>query len=115
MIEVAPDLWQCPQCGAGPKPEGSFSFWAMSHVQLGTKSAEALAVRYDRKLDIYVATGIGWELSDGFPVPGTVTEELVEYICTPAEEERHALPVILTGTAKLRKMMFDSALGPKSA
>lgn len=119
LLEIAEGLWQCPKCGFGPRSEGRFPFWAMSAVEIVHHEAEALAVRYDPKLDIYVATWLQWVV-DGFgiPVPGSVSEELVEYISTSTEKAGGYLPTVLksddpNSDSVLQRMMWESPVGLK--
>lgn len=119
LLEVAPGVWQCPKCGFGPRPEGNFSFWSLAFVETVDGEAEGLAVRYDEKLDIYVSTWMQWDLGeDGSPVPGSVREELVEYISSDKERAEAPLPVTLgkgsgSSRVRLRPEMFSEPLGPK--
>ena len=121
LIEIAPALWQCPKCGFGPNREGYFYFWAVSYVEIIDHEGEALAVRYDTRLDAYVASQLQWLVDEEERVvPGTIQEELVEYISTRSEKEESPLPAIHNSTVggdtprpKLPHLGWSSPLGQK--
>lgn len=118
LKEVAPSLWQCPECGSGPRGGGRFPFWALSCVEIYKHSAEGLATRYDPRLDIYVVTALEWEVDDeGRVLPGSLTESFLEYLSTKKEVERGLLPVVSKEgsgcSSALRRMMFPDPEGLK--
>lgn len=120
MIEIAPGLWQCPKCGSGPKGGAHFPFWALSCVAQAGHECEGLAVHWDQRLDVYIASCLEWAVDDDdVPIAGSLSQELVEYISTAAEMENSYLPVITRGgrgsgcSSDLSRLMFDDPLGPK--
>lgn len=118
MKEIAPDLWQCPECGSGPRKGGRFPFWSLSCVEMFRHSAEGLATRYDPRLGIYVVTALDWDIdSEGRTVPGSLEETFLEYLSTKEETAGGLLPVITKSgsgcSSSLRRMMFPHPEGPK--
>jgi len=118
LIEIAPGLWQCPKCGFGPTIDGSFPFWAISCVDIVDHEAEALAIKYDCRLDAYVSSCLRWIVDEeGKVLPGTVDEDLLEYISTKAEKGGSPLPAIYQTNEgprpRLRQLAWESHLGPK--
>ena len=118
LVEIAEGLYQCPKCGAGPRDGGRFPFWAISCVEIGRHDAEALAVRYDPRLCIYVSSWLQWDVDDsGGAIAGSVRQELVEYLSTAQEKAEGYLPAISeegSGCSRaLSGMMFPEPLGEK--
>ena len=123
MVEVAPELFQCPHCGYGPSQGGYRPYWALSSIDEDKGVIDAVSVRLDEHLDCYVMTCISWAIDDaGGRIEGTFEEDLAVYISTQKEIENAPLPVIIRAKGKwdyppakpkLRPMMFDYLLGPK--
>lgn len=118
MLEVAPGLWQCPSCGAGPKPQGQFEFWALSEVEVEGGASHGLAIRWVPSQRRYSASVLTWEVDeDDLVISGTIEETHVQYISCAEEAENWPLPVIVESQSgndcTLRRMMFPDSLGPK--
>ena len=118
MIEVAPELYQCGVCGAGPNAMGSNPTWALSFVSALGHYREATCV--ELKGSGYVAYSFSWEVGDDGRRVGTPTakdtisldsSELDEF-CLPVVVEC-ARPWELEPASVLRPGMFASATGPK--
>ena len=123
MIDIAPELWQCPSCGTGPGIDGNHPFWALSFVWIEDDVGEAISIRFDPRLDAYIATQIEWVCDDsGARIPGSLTETLLEYLSTEQQLAEAPLPVVIKDIRvgecrnrmnRLRSRMFPSALGLK--
>lgn len=117
MKEVAPSLWQCPKCGAGPRDGVYYPFWSLSCVETLDGASEGLATRYDPHLHVYVVTAFSWKEREGVPVAGTLEETLIEYLSTRAELETGLLPVTTASgsgcSSELRRLMFSDPEGLK--
>jgi hypothetical protein len=118
LVEIAEGLYQCPKCGSGPRDGGRFPFWAISCVEMVGHDAEALAVRYDQRLDIYVSSWLQWAIDgQGAAIAGSVSQELVEYLSTPAEKAEGYLPATTRSgsgcSRELSDLMFRTPLGEK--
>jgi len=118
MVEIAEGLHQCVKCGAGPRDGGQWGFWAISCVEIAGHEAEALAIRYDARLDIYVSTWLQWIVDDdGAAIAGSVSEELVGYVSTADERAVSLLPAISkegSGCGQdLSQMMYSHPEGEK--
>ena len=118
LIEIAPGLYQCPKCGAGPRGGRRFPFWSLSAVEIFGHEAEGLAVRYNNLTECYVMTSLDWAVGDeGRVVAGTLVEVFIEYISTRQEKENATLPVV-TGSGSgcsslLSPLMYEDPLGEK--
>jgi rubredoxin len=104
LIEIAQGLHQCPKCGFGPTDLGYFPFWAISFIDIVDHEAEALAIKYDPNLDIYISSSLQWIVDEeGRALPGTLFEDLLEYISTPTEKGETPLPVVIKSTTNGRR------------
>jgi hypothetical protein len=114
MVEVAPEVYQCPECGVGPSAKGAGFFWALSEVYTKKSKSYGVAIRFDPALERYTVADIEWDSSGGTPLRYSLEETFLGEIVTTPEMERYALPVISrSGALTLRPLMFPSALGPK--
>lgn len=118
LVEIAEGLYQCPKCGAGPRDGGRFPFWAISCVEVAEHDAEALAVRYDPRLGIYVSSWLQWAVDgQGAAIAGSVSQELIEYFSTAKEKSEGYLPAITEEGSgcgpELSEMMYPTPLGEK--
>jgi hypothetical protein len=88
-------------------------------VNVVDHEAEALAIKYDGKLDAYISSVLHWVVdTEGKVLPGTVQEELLEYISTKREKGDSPLPAVANhwdngAKPRLRQQTWDSALGLK--
>jgi hypothetical protein len=100
MIQIAPAVWQCPDCGAGPR-----LYFSLARVAIEEGSAEALQITWKPELD-----------SSGKRLPGSYESELLGYVSTTKELAQQPLPVISpTGDrCRLRKLMYEDPLGVKT-
>jgi hypothetical protein len=114
LVEVAPEVYQCPECGIGPTAKGSGFFWCISEVYTKKSKTFALAARYDPPLDRYLISDVEWDSIGGVPLRHTFVEELIGELTTLPEMEQQALPVICrSAVPTLRPMMFGTKLGLK--
>ena len=121
LLEIATDLWQCPKCGFGPTTEGTFPFWAISDVLIINHEAEALSVRYDAHIAVYIASRLQWAIDgEEKSIPGSVQEDLIKYISTKEEKEDNPLPATHafkvggdTHRGRLSHLQWESPLGEK--
>lgn len=118
LIEIAPDLWQCPKCGSGPRDGVRFPFWSLSCVEIFRHEAEGLAIKYNPESGVYVMSSLDWLLDDeGRVLTGTLVEEFLEYISTDQEKREAALPVTSRSgsgcSQELSRLMYQSPFGKK--
>ena len=110
MVEIAPQLYQCPDCGTGPT-----EFWALGNVEVDDDVVGALQVTWRQDLECYVAAAVSWQVdARGWRVPQTLASTLFGYVSTAAELAQAPLPVRGEG-ARLRAGMFSSPLGEKTS
>jgi hypothetical protein len=112
MIQIAPAVWQCPDCGAGPR-----LYFSLARVAIEEGSAEALQITWKPELDSYVLSDVFWEVNEsGKRLPGSYESELLGYVSTTKELAQQPLPVISpTGDrCRLRKLMYEDPLGVKT-
>jgi hypothetical protein len=81
MIQIAPAVWQCPDCGAGPR-----LYFSLARVAIEEGSAEALQITWKPELDSYVLSDVFWEVNEsGKRLPGSYESELLGYVSTTKE------------------------------
>ena len=118
LIEVAPELYQCGTCSAGPNSLGSNPTWALSFISSRGHYREATCV--ELRGATYVAYSVSWEVGDdGRRVGMPVAKDTISL--DPSELNEFCLPVVvecarpweLEPASVLRPGMFASATGPK--
>lgn len=118
LLEVAPELYQCGVCGAGPNALGSSPTWALSFVSALGHYREATCVELKGK--DYVVCSFSWEVGDDGRRCGVpVSKDAI--VLSPSELDEFCLPVVvecsrpweLEPGSVLRAGMFTTATGPK--
>lgn len=113
MLEIAPGLHQCPDCGAGPT-----LFWALSHVENEDGACGAVSVAYQPLLHGYTVSYTTWTTDLlGKRLPDTVRSTPIGYLSTPEELQESPLPVVGREgeVVHIRAGMFSSPLGEKTS
>lgn len=64
MSEVAPALWQCGFCGAGPNSEGFWATWAMFGIER-TETGGFTATCIEVAGDDYQIFSVEWDVENG--------------------------------------------------
>ena len=111
MVEIATELHQCPECGAGP-----LEFWAVGFVEVDGDLVGGLHVLWRPDLECYVLTNASWRIRAGRRVPGSLRTSLVGFASTETEVARTPLPLhgAVGDVLRLRELMFSSPLGEKT-
>ena len=110
MTEVAPGLFQCPECGAGPS-----MYWALSEVDQDGDSIDAQCITYRPDLLSYTVAYMHWQTEDGRRMADSLSSDLLGHIVEPKEMAAAPLPHISRTPRKLvlKPGMFPSPLGEK--
>jgi hypothetical protein len=123
MVEIAPELFQCPECGSGPSRRGFHPFVALYQPQEVGGYIEALAVSYSQADNAYTASDVTWGVEDEQPIPGTLECAEVGVFSTEAELQEAPLPVVIRSHRGewpthpgrlLRALMCESPFGEKT-
>jgi len=123
LVEVAPDLYQCPHCGYGPSTSGHRPYWALSGLEEDEAGViEGISIRYDQGLNHYVMSGVTWRVDDsGMKVVGTFVEG-GSAVLSDEDLETSPLPVVIRAKGKwalpankprLKEGMFPTSQGLK--
>ena len=112
LVEIAPALYQCPICGAGPT-----EFWSIGYLDIDGSVIGGVVETWRPELECYIAAYARWEVdAGGKRVPDTMTSQLIGYVSSEAELRSAPLPV--RGPpgelVRLRTEMFSSPLGEKT-
>ena len=118
LLEVAPDVYQCGLCGAGPNINGSNPTWALSFVDRVRDGYEATCVEYTR--GAYVAYTMAWQIDEEGRRTGTPHIE-DSIVLEPEELREFCLPILVRSNRPweiqpgnlLESGMFDKATGVK--
>ena len=116
LVEIAPELWQCPKCGAGPRDGVRFHFWSLAYVEMLEHEAEGLAIKYSPESDTYVMSSLDWLVDDeGKVLTGSLVESFIECISTPRQKASSTLPAVskVGSGCSLFRGMFEDPLGEK--
>lgn len=112
MVEIAEDLFQCPECGAGPR-----LYWSLYGPSEENGCCDAMCVTYKPELSAYSVSHIYWEVDEsGSRIVGSMSQELIGYVSTAKEMEDFPLPHIAELPRKLvlKPGMFPQAEGEKA-
>lgn len=111
LVQIAPDLYQCPDCGAGP-----VDFWAVSNVDLDGDVVGGLYATWRPELECYVLSVVSWSVdATGRRLPSSLSSTLFGYASSVAELAEAPLPARSPSqeVVRLREGMFSSPLGEK--
>lgn len=111
LVEIAPGVYQCPDCGAGP-----IEFWSLAYVDIEGGSLSALCSMWRADLECYVLSHVAWMVDQaGRRTPSEMHAKLMGYASTADELAQTPLPVVTPGeVVRLRVGMFSSPVGERS-
>lgn len=119
MSEVAPKLFQCGYCGAGPNANGFFPTWALFNVEMCDDGwCEATCI--EAKGADFLIYSMEWEIEKGRRIGELVNDDPEVLPLKGASE--FPLPVVIRSRnpaallpGVLEDGMFTEVLGPKEA
>ena len=120
MVEIAPEVFQCPLCGLGTTSKGHHPIWAISSVEIEDGvSVYAHCVRFLNNR--YSLSELEWALDDDGHRTGGLVEELLVPALTQEDIEELGLPVViktknpwqLDPLSILSELMYDRPGGLK--
>lgn len=110
LLEIAPDLFQCPDCGAGPT-----MYWALSDVELDDGLYGAVCSTWNPEAQGYARAYILWNVDKNGRRRGEVQSHPVDFISDARMLSSATLPVrSATGEpVRLTRGMLKSPYGEK--
>lgn len=111
MLEIAPRLYQCPECGCGP-----MDYWSIGFAEVDDLLVEGVCATWRSDLQSYTLAHVTWVIDEsGWRIPKSLSSRSIGLASTARELDDAPLPVRTDEgeVARIRERMYSASTGEK--